>query len=200
MIEHPAVLQGRWNRLRTGRRAIPAALAALRWSDGSREELACSLPIAARTEIAGVVILDRETSRSTATLQDIDPQLILGRADMLERSELSKNQRRHRQVMNFSRMAMAHEYAYPGSGLFGPLLKGNMPAVASALKSVSIGFQLSVGDAWSPEIAEQLTAAWEGALGIHPQVTAGVIPHARLHSLRANKHAASWAARRSETA
>jgi len=118
------------------------------------------LHFGAAAPLKGMVLVE-SIPRAVAShrLLPAAPATLWGSLLRLEQLELVKNQRRHRQFCNMSRMLMAYEYAFPGSGIFAALL-GPPPPVPAFLAALP-AWRLELGATWSGDIAAHVVAETE---------------------------------------
>jgi len=110
------------------------------------------LRFGATTPLRSVVLLDAipgATAPYRLVRTEVDTLWL--RVLRLEQLELVKNQRRHRQLCNASRMLMAYEYAFPGSPIFDAMLGPDPVDPPDCLKERP-GWCLALGTTWSHDI------------------------------------------------
>lgn len=156
-VEHPAVLAERTQAVQRGSSPKTSALGLARHFLLGAE--LTSLPsIIPQANPAMWLVLERSTAVDHAQVQAIPASLAWKKAHAIQHLELVRNQRRHRQVANISRLAAAHEYAFPGGGLFGPLL-GAAPSLPTWAQWPAADCQIP--PSYDSQFAERVVAAWE---------------------------------------
>lgn len=159
--EHPMVLSLSAADVAAGRAPAQNRLTLVRrlWS-GQAPVMPPGWRFGAAAPLKGVVLVESVPRAATShRLLPATPATLWGNLLRLEQVELVKNQRRHRQLCNMSRMLMAYEYAFPGSGIFSALL-GPLPPVPSFLASLPV-WRLELGATWSSDIAAHVAAETE---------------------------------------
>lgn len=118
-IEHERVLRLRWDAF--GRRGSIKLPATRLYRAFARTELAAGegLRIGTSAPLTGAIILDRVVRGGPGPdVQPLAAGTLWRRVNQLERLEINRYQRRHRQLCNFGRMLMAYEFGVPGSRIF----------------------------------------------------------------------------------
>ena len=156
-VEHPAVLAERTCAVSRGLSPRISAIGLARHFllGGELKTLPHIVPHAVP---AMWLVLEKSSAASRAQLDTIPASLAWSKAQAIQRLELVRNQRRHRQVANISRLAAAHEYAFPGGGLFGPLL-GSVPSVPAWAQLPAA--ECHIPPNYDGQLAEQVVAAWQ---------------------------------------
>lgn len=158
--EQPRVLHARAVRVSAGKdvRLGVHALAKLVLRTGPETTPSSELVIAEQAEVVGVVLIEREPLGGEPKFRPCDRDHVWAASQALEQLELSRHQRRHRQLAPISRMMMAYEYRYPGSDIFANML-GEYAPLPPALGKVR-GCRGRIPDA-SPNTCDALLSCVE---------------------------------------
>ena len=160
LAEHPMVLSLRAAAVAAGRAPAASRLRLLgRLWAGKAPVYPPGLRFGAAAALQGLLLAE-SAPRAAAShrLLPAAPAMLWRNLLRLEELELVKNQRRHRQLCNVSRLLMAYEYAFPGSRIFAALL-GPEPAVAPPFLARLPAWRLELGGTWSSDIAAHVAAA-----------------------------------------
>ncbi len=159
-VEHPSVLAGRYQSVVRGgpSHISPWALTSYLRHEG---QMWRDLPaIGSGCPITMMVHLQRSNQAQSTTWGPIQANLVWQHAQALERLELIKHQNRFRTVVHFARLAMAYEYALPGSSLFQMTL-GRRPTLPDWLQVPC--FQSIQSSTYQPETADLVAQAVQQA-------------------------------------
>ena len=164
--EHAMVLGLRAAEVAAGRAPAVNRFALLRrlWS-GKPAVMPPGLRFGGAARLRGLVLAE-STPRAAVShrLLRAETGALWRSALRLEQLELVKNQRRHRQLCNMSRLLMAYEYAFPGSPVFAAML-GADPAPPPAYLTKLPAWRVELGSDWSDATARDVAAAFERAGG-----------------------------------
>ncbi len=156
-VEHPAVLAERTQAVTRGLAPQTSSIGLARhFLFGA--ELTTLPRIVSQATPAMWLVLERSQLVERSHISSIPASLAWKKAQAIQRLELVRNQRRHRQVANISRLVAAHEYAFPGGGLFGPLL-GSTPSLPAWAELPAAGCQIPPG--YDGHLAERVVTAWQ---------------------------------------
>lgn len=156
-VEHPAVLAERTQAVTRGLSPRLSVMGLARhFLMGA--ELTTLPHIVSQATPAMWLVLERSSAVDRARISPIPASLAWKKAQAIQRLELVRNQRRHRQVANICRLVAAHEYAFPGGGLFGPLL-GSVPSLPAWAQLAAAECQIPPG--YDGQLAEQVVTAWQ---------------------------------------
>jgi hypothetical protein len=159
--EHAQVLGLRAAAVAAGKAPSAGRLALLRrlWS-GAPAVMPPGWQFGAAAPLRGLVLAEA-TPRAgfPYRLQRADSASLWRSALRLEQLELVKNQRRHRQLCNLSRLLLAYEYAFPGSAIVAAML-GVAPAAPPACLADLPAWRLELGAPWSAETSAAVATAF----------------------------------------
>ena len=159
LAEHPMVLSLRAAEVAAGRAPGQSRVRLLgRLWGGKAPVFPPGLRFGAAAPLRGLLLVESTPGAAAShRLLPASPATLWHNLLRLEELELVKNQRRHRQLGNFSRLLMAYEYTFPGSRIFAALLGPAAAPVPPGFARLP-AWRLELGRAWSGDIAAHVAA------------------------------------------